>query len=184
MLYGGSFEPAYTLTITALPSYVQPVTNKRNAALLAKAMEENLGVASDRGIIKFMTIPEENLATSGRTVAGEIEELEKESGDTGSLPNRSASRATNRKRQSMRSLRGKLTVLSNVAESAPPTPTFPNEYRGSTAQSGRLGTPKSERVSTPLPPMPPEPSLLDKKAEKVRKMGRRKSFIATIFGKS
>lgn len=184
MFYGASFDPAYILTITALPSQVQPVTNKRNASLLVKAMEEGLGVAPDRGLIKFVAIPEENLATAGKTIAGEIEELEKESGEISSLLNKSISKATNKnkKRQSMRSLKGK---LSNVAESAPSTPTlFPNEMRGSTPQSERLGTPLSYRATTPLPPIPTEPSMLDKKAEKVKKMGRRKSFIATIFGKS
>jgi hypothetical protein len=183
MFYGASFDPAYTLSITALPSQVQPVTNKRNASLLAKAMEEGLGVAPDRGLIKFVAIPEENLATAGKTIAGEIEELEKESGEASSLLNRSISKASNKnkKSQSVRSLRGK---LSNVAESAPPTPTFQSEIRSSTTQVERLDTPVSYRTTTPLPPLPTEPSILDKKAEKVKRMGRRKSFIATIFGKN
>jgi len=179
LLYGGSFDPAYTLTITALPGQVQPVTNKRNASLLAKAMEESLGVAPSRGIIKFIAIPEENFAHDGKTIAGEIEELEKELGENSSLV-RSLSKATNRskKRQSMRSLRGK---LSDVAESKQPTPYFPDDLRSPTEMLETSQTPQNMR--TPIPPTPTEMSTLDKKADKVQKMSRRKSFIATIFGK-
>ena len=86
MLFGGNFDPAYTLTITAVNSQLQPVTNKRNASLLAKAMEEGLGVAPNRGVIKFLALSEDNLATSGKTITGEIEELEKETAEAnGSL---------------------------------------------------------------------------------------------------
>ncbi len=177
MLYGGNFDPAYTLTISALPSQVQPVTNKRNASLLAKAMEEGLGVGPDRGVIRFLAIPEENLASNGKTVTGEIEELEKESGEPHSSIQRNISNRTGKgkRRPSMRSLRGKTGTLPTHNESGTHTPTLPTIVSPSTMSVDRAGT--------PLPPIPTEMSAMDRKAEKAKKVSRRKSFIATIFGK-
>ncbi len=77
LLLGGSFEPAYILTISALPSQVQAATNKRNTALVQSFMADAIGVTAERGIIKYTPIAEENLAINGRTVLGEIEKLER-----------------------------------------------------------------------------------------------------------
>ncbi|KAL5326432.1 hypothetical protein ACEPPN_004117 [Leptodophora sp. 'Broadleaf-Isolate-01'] len=169
LLFGGNFDPAYTLTITALPSQLQPVTNKRNAALLAAHMQESLSVAPQRGVINFIAIAEENLANDGKTVSGEIEDLEKETSENNTSLQRSLSRGTTKshKRQSMKSLRGvKSSPMPTHKESAPPTPTF------------------NQHDLPPMPALPAEKSELDRKAEKVQKMSRRKSFIATIFGKA
>jgi hypothetical protein len=81
LLLAGSFEPAYILTISALPSQLQPVTNKRNSALIQSFMAEILAVPPERGILRFHPILEENLATNGTTVFGEIERIEKSSSD-------------------------------------------------------------------------------------------------------
>jgi hypothetical protein len=81
LLLGGSFEPTYVLTINALPVQVQPTTNKRNAALIQTFMAESIGVPSDRGIIKFIPIQEDSLATNGMTILGEIERLERQHAD-------------------------------------------------------------------------------------------------------
>ncbi|KAH7401178.1 Tautomerase/MIF superfamily [Pyrenochaeta sp. MPI-SDFR-AT-0127] len=78
LLLGGSFEPTYILTINALPIQLQPTTNKRNAALIQTFMAESIGVSSDRGIVKFVPIPEESLAMNGMTILGEIERLERQ----------------------------------------------------------------------------------------------------------
>lgn len=78
LLLGGSFEPTYILTIYALPVQLQPTTNKRNAALIQSFMFESIGVQADRGIIKFVPIQEDSLATNGMTVLGEIERLERQ----------------------------------------------------------------------------------------------------------
>lgn len=78
LLLGGSFEPTYILTINALAVQLQPTTNKRNAALIQTLMAESIGVSPDRGIIKFLPIPEENLAMNGMTILGEIERLERQ----------------------------------------------------------------------------------------------------------
>ena len=166
MLFGGNFDPAYSVTITALGSQLQPVTNKRNAALLAKALQESLGVSPERGLIKFTPIAEENMATDSRTVTGMIEELEKVMSEGPGLQRTLSMKS--KRRHSMKSLRGMKTAsqLPTHNEMLSPTP------------------PMSERDRPPLPPVPTEKSALDKKAEKVQKMGRRKSFIASIFGRN
>lgn len=81
LLLGGSFEPTYVLTITALPIQLLPTTNKRNAALIQNFMFESIGVPLDRGMIKFVPIQEECIATNGMTVLGEIERLEQQQAD-------------------------------------------------------------------------------------------------------
>lgn len=73
-MFGGSFDPAYTLTIHALPCLVQPTTNKRNAALIQRHIQETLGVTASRGHVRFVATPEENVAVGGKTIAAEIEE--------------------------------------------------------------------------------------------------------------
>jgi hypothetical protein len=78
LLLGGSFEPTYVLTITALPIQLLPTTNKRNATLIQNFMFESIGVPLDRGMIKFVPIQEECIATNGMTVLGEIERLEQQ----------------------------------------------------------------------------------------------------------
>ncbi|KAI1465282.1 Tautomerase/MIF [Daldinia caldariorum] len=74
MMFGGSFDPAYTLTIHALACLVQPTTNKRNAALIQKHIQETLGVIASRGYVRFVATPEENVSVGGRTIAAEINE--------------------------------------------------------------------------------------------------------------
>ncbi|CZT52938.1 uncharacterized protein RSE6_14348 [Rhynchosporium secalis] len=168
LLFGGTFDPAYTLSITALPSQLQPVTNKRNAALLATHMQESLSVNPRRGVINFVAIPEENLANDSITVSGEIEDLEKEMSENGSLQ-RSLSRGRMKtRRQSMRSLRGaKNSPMPTHEEALPSTPIV------------------NQSNVPPMPAYPIEKSDWNRKVEKAqKKIGRRKSFIATIFGKA
>ncbi|EGZ71607.1 hypothetical protein NEUTE2DRAFT_64298 [Neurospora tetrasperma FGSC 2509] len=43
MLFGGTFDPAYVISVSTLPSHLQSTTNKRNAALIQKHMEEAIG---------------------------------------------------------------------------------------------------------------------------------------------
>jgi hypothetical protein len=100
MLFGGTFEPAYTMTVTALPSQLLPISNKRNATLIQKHMEEAIGVNPARGLLRFVPIVEENFATKGTTLAAEVEQLEKRNGtgdDGGSLSSR---RSKSRKKMS------------------------------------------------------------------------------------
>ncbi|KAA8628991.1 hypothetical protein SMACR_06447 [Sordaria macrospora] len=77
MLFGGTFDPAYVISVSALPSHLQPTTNKRNAALIQKHLEEAIGVNPSRGLLKFVPVPEDCLASGGITVSGEMEMAEK-----------------------------------------------------------------------------------------------------------
>jgi hypothetical protein len=81
LMYGGSFEPAYILTVSALEAQCQAATNKRNTALMQSFLADVLSVTPDRGVIRFNPIKEECLATNGRTVAGQIEKIEGENGN-------------------------------------------------------------------------------------------------------
>jgi hypothetical protein len=170
LVFAGTWDPAYILTINALPSQLQTVTNKRNASLIAKNIDEGLGVPPNRGLIKFIPIPEDNFATDGKTSTMEIDELERENTSNNFNLGRSLSRAasTNKgqNRHSMKSLRN---------------PTSTNHLP---THEEQITPPLSDRQSPALPPMPTEKSAMDLKAQKARKMGRRKSFIAAMFGKS
>lgn len=75
---GGTFDPCYILTITAVPSHMGPTMNKRNAALIQSFMADILSVPPERGLLKFLSIPEENFATNGTTMLGEMERQEKQ----------------------------------------------------------------------------------------------------------
>jgi hypothetical protein len=199
LLHGGSFDPAYTMTITALPSQVQPVTNKRNTMLLAKLLEESLGVPPSRGLIKFVGVQEENFAFNGKTAAAEIEDLEKDQADDNTTMKQTLSRlgpkaATKRRsKRSMRNLRVDTVGGSNGIKAREPL--SPNSER-----SGRLTPPQSERgpsppmllplpdrfnttPAIPLPPVPTKKTALDRKAGKAQKIGHRKSFISGLFGR-
>jgi hypothetical protein len=77
MMFSGSFDPAYTLTIFALPTLIQPTMNKRNASLIQSNIYETLGVAPSRGYVRFVATAEEDVANGGKTVAGEMDDLEK-----------------------------------------------------------------------------------------------------------
>ncbi|KAG7114087.1 hypothetical protein HYQ44_008789 [Verticillium longisporum] len=76
MLFGGSFDSAYTLSISGLPIEFAPTKNRRNAALLQKYMEESLGVLPHRGYLRFVPLSEENVARDGKTVASELAETQ------------------------------------------------------------------------------------------------------------
>ncbi|KAK1750777.1 Tautomerase/MIF superfamily [Echria macrotheca] len=167
MFFGGSFDAAYIMSIFALPSQLQPTTNKRNAALIQKHMEEALGVMPERGLLRFVPTPEENTAHKGKTMAGEIDELERMCS--------SPAPPTEVGGSGMRTGR-KLSVKS-LASFRPPSVPVPEL------------TPPASADET-LPPIPASPGLPPADAEKVKPeegpktAKRKKSFVATIFSRS
>ncbi|EOD47049.1 MIF domain containing protein [Neofusicoccum parvum] len=189
LLLGGSFEPAYMLTITALPSQLQPVTNKRNAAMIQTFLRDILGVAADRGIVKFQAIEEANLATEGRTVLGEIEREERRQADENGGLKRAMTKASRRSslkpKKSLTLSRKGSTRSGRVITPPIPSPgpfdsvTAIPEYEEVSPVDSKLNgvsTKKSKpslMKSTPnllAPPVPEEKAL--------PRMGKRKSFIA------
>lgn len=73
LLLGATFEPAYVLTITAVPSELHPDFNRLNVAYIQSFMASILGVSPDRGIIRFEAVQEENLGINGTTVASVVD---------------------------------------------------------------------------------------------------------------
>jgi hypothetical protein len=90
-MYGGTFEPAYVLDMTAIEQHCQTATNKRNAALLQSFLSDVLSVPLQRGLLRFQPIPEHCLAIGGRTIAADIEKAET---DNGVKPSRRKSTAS------------------------------------------------------------------------------------------
>jgi hypothetical protein len=76
LLYGGTFDPGYIVTLSAVETYMQSATNKRNTALLQSFLSETLNVPPERGVVRFLPVREDCLGTRGKTVAGEIERVE------------------------------------------------------------------------------------------------------------
>ena len=72
MVMGGTFEGTYILTISSVAS-ISPTINKRNAAVLADWFKRNLGVAANRGILRFVDMGFANYATAGETVLSLME---------------------------------------------------------------------------------------------------------------
>lgn len=205
MLFGGTFEPCYYLTVTALPGELQPATNKRNAAVVQRHMEENLGVAAVRGVVRFVPAPEDNWARDGRTVSGELIDVDRERQAGGGV----AAADEDGERLASPPLRSARKRLS-VKVCSPPSPTDDGRrFHGLTdpAQSfssfkASLATPPPQpsELTPPasageaplisgLPPIPasphgqnhPDNSSSNRRPEKVAR--RTKSFVATFFNR-
>jgi hypothetical protein len=205
LLLGGSFEPTYVLTVTALPVQLLPTTNKRNAALIQNFMFESIGVPLDRGIIKFVPIQEECIAINGMTILGEIERLEQQQAEVNGLmrgTTKGSRKSVVTKAKSSFQLSRK-SSKANTEIRAAPTPPLPSpgpfdsgvsvnrDNESATLQamdkkhkqtsnvnhrlSKSFGGEKPTTKITNIPPPPPIP--VDKPTPKVSK---RKSF-ASIF---
>jgi hypothetical protein len=79
MIMSGSSEPAYMMTVTALAPEIAATKNKRCAYLIQDFIQEALGIAPKRGIIRFEAVADADLATNGATALQEIQELEQAS---------------------------------------------------------------------------------------------------------
>jgi len=165
LIFANSFDPAYILTVTALPSQVQSTTNKRNVALLQAFIAQALNVPATRGIVRFIAVAEENLGTGGVTVLGEIESLSKG--------------PTKEKTEEKRKAEGKGTKDRKRTTAGNGKQPESKGRRGAEAEE------KSGEAVLQLPRMPEIPtekSELDIRAERMQKMGKRKSFLQ-LFGK-
>ena len=162
LIFGGSFEPAYILTITALPAQVQSTTNKRNAALVQGFMCKTLKIPECRGVLRFVAVADENLATRGMSVFGEAESLGKVTtrDKTEDKPRPEAKTGSRKRANTIRDTASNRTILSGTNEGAGVMPS----------------------QIPPIPALPTEKSELDVQAERVQKMGKRRSFLQ-MFGK-
>ncbi|KAI1820979.1 Tautomerase/MIF [Xylaria intraflava] len=173
MLFGGDVEPACTLAIYALPSLVQPATNRRNAMLIQQHLNETLGVMSMRCYIRFEGTPEENFGIGGKTVASKVDELSARNGDQESAVSRKSSKSSRGIMKSVRSLGSfRSNSGANVVENA--------------SMRAPHNSGETTRITT-IPELPPTPPYDEKSAqgdeEEPRKVrSRRKSLRFTLFG--
>ncbi|KHO00816.1 MIF domain containing protein [Metarhizium album ARSEF 1941] len=72
LLFGGSFDPAYIMTVTALPDQVMANANRRNTALFQSHLQQALRVTPTRGLVLFVPIVEERLGYGGETLAAAV----------------------------------------------------------------------------------------------------------------
>jgi len=179
LIYGGSFEPAYILTVTALPSLVQSTTNKRNLALLQSFLNKSLNVPAHRGVVRFIGVAEDSFGTRGTTVLGEIESLSK-TPLKGKIEERPK---TPKDKKIENALPNDHTTTRRRTEDKEMTSKQPRR-KSEAATRDRGSQEKSNRNSfkaLPVPPMPTQKSRLDIQAEQVQKLGKRRSF-RQMFG--
>ncbi|KAK4163455.1 Tautomerase/MIF superfamily [Cladorrhinum sp. PSN259] len=181
MFFGGSFEPAYVMSIFALASQLLPTTNKRNTALIQKHMEEAIAVGPSRGVLRFVPAMEEQLACNGKTVSGEIDDLQKsmKHHDQGVEGMNGAVNAQGHTSKGIKANR-KLSVktLTNFR---------PVSVAG--YQAPELTPPASaDEALPPIPGSPQETKPHQESTELIlaqqKTARRKKSFMETIFGRS
>ncbi|KAK1727310.1 uncharacterized protein BDZ83DRAFT_572591 [Colletotrichum acutatum] len=207
MLFGGTFEPAYTMSIHALPLEVGVTKNKRNTALLQKHLHEALGVAPVRGFVKFVEVPAENMAVNSKTTASHIAEMTGEEEET--IAER---RGRNRKSisgKSMSALRHgsivggrKGSVFDFRRESvaprkdlvmpppheitpphsatdAPPIPPIPEAHANKTTAAV-----PDEKSDTPIKEVEKAPTNTSASLKKSKVAKRKSSFVTSLFSRS
>lgn len=182
MIFGGSFDAAYQVTITALACQVQATINKRNAALIQMFLEDELHVAPNRGVVRFEKIAEEDLATNGATVLGEIEALQKHAATRrdGGGGESSLGRKSVRKRMS---IAARNPEPASPTEAKPPT-VFEEEPAGpgnaaaiATATATVRRHSAGDGPSVPGRSGPLRPEMPGQPGGRVRKISARKSFM-------
>ncbi len=132
---------------------------------MQKYMAESLGVSQNRGIVRFVSVAEEDLATNGVTILGEIETLSKNSSEDGTADSHSKTSTTKG--------RSRKTQLKRTESPL-------REDSGQQSGEDVLSPLPSSKLMAPS--IAPGPSLLDTKAQKVQRLGKKKSFLA-LFGK-
>ncbi|KAH6671545.1 Tautomerase/MIF superfamily [Plectosphaerella plurivora] len=190
MLFGGTFDPAYVMSVSALPSDIAPTKNRRNAALIQKHMEESLGVASSRGLLRFVAVPEENTARSGKTVAGEIVDSGKKEDADGIM-----SKEKSRRRLSVKASLNflpyyKTTTLDIMqslsslrpASSNPEPPVSAMDALPPRAPMTRVVEEDESPGASGDAPLPTSEALVV--PSKSKHVNRRKSFVASVFRRS
>lgn len=198
MMFGGSFDPAYTLTIHALPSLVQPTTNKRNAALIQKHIQDTLGVITSRGYVRFVATSEDNVAVGGKTIAAEINESGNATPDDKPAEIRKGAKSTRRIGVKVNTIT--LSLAARYESGKWPDLLISKQSFGSfrTASMSDLRKvptppPSTSDETTPIatipevPPTPPEEDKLGELIEQkpIKTAPRRKSLRFSLFsGKS
>ncbi|MCJ1476113.1 hypothetical protein MMC13_004778 [Lambiella insularis] len=160
LMYGGSFDPAYILTISALPTYVQASTNKRNAALIQGFLARALKVVESRGAVRFCAIAEDSFATNGMTISGRLENLAKSYVKDLTAENRRTEKRAGKRQHPQIPEETELKLMSSSERNS--------------------GNNKVPALFPPIPSLPPAKSTSDKQAARVQRLGKRRSFRQLI----
>lgn len=138
MIFGSNVTlPVYLLKIYALPSFIAPVTNLRNACLIQNALFDLLGIPPNLGVVIFLPIVEDNFATNGSTIRDEISRLERND-DVSPSFFKSISRTTSRR------------LKSNSGQSAPFSPSTAVLSPSTDPRFDPLQSPDAARVNDPF----------------------------------
>ncbi|KAJ6111198.1 Tautomerase [Penicillium sp. IBT 16267x] len=127
---GSTTELSYLMKIYALPSFIAPFTNLRNTTLIQAAMQDLLHIPMNQGVIIFLPVSEDNLATNGLTTRGEIARLERD--DQEETPNifKTISRSMSRRLKTSSGQSVPISLPSTVGTSTA-SPSMQTEIRHS-----------------------------------------------------
>ena len=67
--FGASPLPAYFMKVFALPRLVTSAANRRNTGPLQSILQDVLGITPDQGVVVYVPVPGENMATENTTAA-------------------------------------------------------------------------------------------------------------------
>lgn len=151
--FGNSSLPAYLMKIYAHPYLIAPITNLRNTIFIQETLREFFGIVPSRGVILYAPVPEENFATDGVTMMGEIARLDREAQNANRGVFKSITRSMSRKLKSNSSSSPRTSVAtssSHKAEGSHGSSSASGKDSHVKESSGEGEQPKSIKKSTSL----------------------------------
>ncbi|KAL4735646.1 hypothetical protein BDV11DRAFT_208303 [Aspergillus similis] len=118
--FGNSTVPAYSMKVFALPYLIAPITNLRSTILIQAALHDILHIQPSRGIILYIPVAEENMATNNTTMMGEVARLQSDSQGRGRESGifKSLSRSLSRRKKSSSGASAPLSVATTSSWAA------------------------------------------------------------------
>ncbi|KAL3480347.1 hypothetical protein BJX99DRAFT_27841 [Aspergillus californicus] len=150
--FRNSMLPAYSMKIFALPFLIAPITNLRSTILIQTALHEILHVAPARGVILYIPVAEENMATNSTTMMGEVYRLERETQDREPGIFKSLSRSLSRRKKSSSCVSAPLSIATTSSwaegseESVKPAVASESEGTNTSEQGGSTRLGRSSRT--------------------------------------
>lgn len=143
--FGNSTQPAYTMKIFALPYLIAPITNLRSTILIQAALHDILHISPAGGIILYLPISEENMATNSTTMMGEVARMERDAQGREHGILKSLSRTLSRKKKSSSAVSAPLSVATTSSwaagsEAQESKPATPSESEGANASGDESHT--------------------------------------------
>ncbi|KAJ5991771.1 Tautomerase [Penicillium sp. IBT 35674x] len=144
VFFGSTTELSYLLKIYALPSFIAPFTNLRNTNLIQAVMLDLLHIPRNQGVIIFLPVSEDNLATDGLTARGEIARLERNDQDENPNLFKTISRSMSRRFKTSSGQSVPISLPSTVGTSTA-SPSNQTEIRHSPITVDDTAVPTEER---------------------------------------